>query len=140
MDFCSPDNTTDGYLKKRWKIIDGKRYLIKGGSNPFRQQPFNEVIATEIMARLGIPHVPYQLIWNKDTPYSACEDFIDQNTELIPAWRVMMIMKKSNSTSVYQHFVNCCESLGVKDTVPFLDRMITLDYIIANEPQVHIQE
>ena len=133
LDFSSPDNTSDGYLKKRWKIIDGKRYLIKGGSNPFRQQPFNEVIATEIMARLGIPHVPYQLIWNKDTPYSACEDFIDENTELIPAWRVMMIMKKSNSTSVYQHFVNCCESLGVKDVVPFLDRMITLDYIIANE-------
>ena len=133
LDFSSPDNTSDGYLKKRWKIIDGKRYLIKGGSNPFRQQPFNEAIATEIMARLGIPHVPYQLIWNKDTPYSACEDFIDENTELIPAWRVMMIMKKSNSTSVYQHFVNCCESLGVKDVVPFLDRMITLDYIIANE-------
>ena len=133
LDFSSPDNTSDGYLKKRWKIIDGKRYLIKGGSNPFRQQPFNEVIATEIMAILGIPHVPYQLIWNKDTPYSACEDFIDENTELIPAWRVMMIMKKSNSTSVYQHFVNCCESLGVKDVVPFLDRMITLDYIIANE-------
>ena len=133
LDFSSPDNTSDGYLKKRWKIIDGKRYLIKGGSNPFRQQPFNEVIATEIMARLEIPHVPYRLIWNNDAPYSACEDFIDENTELIPAWRVMMIMKKSNSTSVYQHFVNCCESLGVKDVVPFLDRMITLDYIIANE-------
>jgi hypothetical protein len=133
LDFSSPDNTSDGYLKKRWKIIDGKRYLIKGGSNPFRQQPFNEVIATEIMARLQIPHVPYRLIWNNDAPYSACEDFIDENTELIPAWRVMMIMKKSNSTSVYQHFVNCCESLGVKDVVPFLDRMITLDYIIANE-------
>ena len=133
LDFSSPDNTSDGYLKKRWKIIDGKRYLIKGGSNPFRQQPFNEVIATEIMARLGISRVPYQLVWNKEAPYSACEDFIDENTELIPAWRVMMIMKKSNSTSVYQHFVNCCESLGVKDAVPFLDRMITLDYIIANE-------
>ncbi len=132
-DFRSPDNTTDGYLRKRWKIMDGKRCLIKGGSNPFRQQPFNEVIATEIMARLGIPHVPYRLIWNKDAPCSVCEDFIDENTELIPAWRVMMIMKKSNSTSVYRHFVNCCEALGVKDAVPFLDRMITLDYIIANE-------
>jgi hypothetical protein len=55
------------------------------------------------------------------------------NTELIPAWRVMMIQKKNNSTSVYRHFVKCCESLGIKDVVPFLDRMITLDYIIANE-------
>ena len=133
LNFSSPDNTSDGFLKKRWKIIDGKRCLIKGGSNPFRQQPFNEVIATEIMARLHIPHVPYTLIWNNDAPYSVCEDFVDENTELIPAWRVMMTQKKNNSTSVYQHFVNCCEALGIKDVVSFLDRMITLDYIIANE-------
>lgn len=133
LNFSSPDNTSDGFLKKRWKIMDGKRCLVKGGSNPFRQQPFNEVIATEIMKRLGIPHVPYTLIWNKEAPYSVCEDFVDENTELIPAWRVMMTKKKSNSTSVYQHFVNCCEALGVRDVVPFLDRMITLDYIIANE-------
>lgn len=133
LDFSSPDNTSDGFLKKRWKIIDGRRCLIKGGSNPFRQQPFNEVIATEIMKRLDIPHVPYTLTWNKGAPYSVCEDFVDENTELIPAWRVMLTRKKSNSTSVYGHFVNCCEELGVHDVVPFLDRMITLDYIIANE-------
>ena len=48
-DFSSPDNTSDGCLKKRWKIANGKRCLIKGGSNPFRQQPFNEVIASKIM-------------------------------------------------------------------------------------------
>ena len=40
MDFSSPDNTTDGNLKKRWKTMDGKRCLVKGGSDPFRQQPF----------------------------------------------------------------------------------------------------
>ena len=133
LNFSSPDNTSDGFFKKRWKIIDGKRCLIKGGSNPFRQQPFNEVIATKIMERLDIPHVPYTLVWNKEAPYSVCEDFVDENTELIPAWRVMMTQKKNNSTSVYQHFVNCCGALGVADVVPFLDRMITLDYIIANE-------
>ena len=133
LNLSSPDNTSDGFLKKRWKIIDGKRCLIKGGSIPFRQQPFNEVIATKIMERLGIPHVSYTLIWNKDAPYSVCEDFVNENTELIPAWRVMMTQKKSNSTSVYQHFVKCCEAFGIKDVVPFLDRMLTLDYIIANE-------
>lgn len=133
LNFSSPDNTSDGFLKKRWKIIDGKRCLIKGGSNPFRQQPFNEVIATKIMERLGIPHVPYTLIWNNEAPYSVCEDFANENTELIPAWRIMMTQTKSNSTSVYQHFVKCCEDLGVTDVAPFLDRMITLDYIIANE-------
>lgn len=133
LDFSSPDNTSDGNLKKRWKIIDGKRCLVKGGSNPFRQQPFNEVIASDIMERLGIPHVPYTILWNKDAPYSVCEDFVDETTELIPAWRIIQTQKRSNSISVYQHFVNCCEALGIKDVVPFLDRMITLDYIIANE-------
>lgn len=41
--------------------------------------------------------------------------------------------EKSNSVSVYQHFVKCCKKLGIQGTVPFLDRMIVLDYIIANE-------
>lgn len=133
LNFSSPDNTSDGNLKKRWKILDGKRCLVKGGSNPFRQQPFNEVIATGIMQRLGIAHVPYTIIWDQGAPYSVCEDFIHKDTELVPAWRVLQSKKRTNSTSVYRHFVNCCEALGIEDAVSFLDRMIVLDYIIANE-------
>ncbi len=133
-DFSSPDNTSDGCLKKRWKIIDGKRCLIKGGSNPFRQQPFNEVIASKIMELLGIEHIPYDLIWDDEhNPYSICEDFITDNTELVSAWRIMQTQKKDNQTSVYQHFINCCEKLGIKDAETAIDRMIVLDYIIANE-------
>lgn len=132
-DFSSPDNTSDGCLKKRWKIIDGKRCLIKGGSGLQRQQPFNEVIATEIMKRLAIPHVPYTLLWDGNEPYSVCEDFVTADTELISAWRIMQTSKKSNNVSVYQHFVNCCKELGAPDVVPALDRMIVLDYLIANE-------
>ena len=133
IDFISPDSTTDGFLIKRWKTIDGKRCLIKGGSNPFRQQPLNEVIATEIMNRLGIPCVPYSVVWDGGAPYSICEDFVDENTELVPAWRIIKTRKQSNSTSIYSHFVNCSEALGIMDAVAFLDRMIVLDYIIANE-------
>ena len=94
-DFSSPDNTSDGNLKKRWKIIGGKRYLVKGGSNPFRQQPFNEVIATGIMDRLEIPHISYQVMWNQGAPYSVCEDFVTADTELIPAWRIMQTGRRS---------------------------------------------
>jgi len=133
LDFHSPDSTTDGYLKKQWTIIDGKRCLVKGGSNPFRQQPFNEVIATGIMERLGIPHIPYTVMWNQGAPYSVCEDFITGDTELIPAWRIMQIQKQNNSTSRYQHFIKCCDVLGIQDVIPYLDQMIVLDYIIANE-------
>lgn len=132
-DFSSPDNTSDGNLRKRWKIIEGDRYLIKGGSNPFRQQPYNEVIATEIMKRLGVKCVPYSVTWDNGAPYSVCKDFIGENTELIPAWRIIKTQKQPNNISMYQHFLNCAEKLGIPGVQNFLDEMITVDYIIANE-------
>lgn len=132
-DFSSPDNTSDGCLKKRWKIIGGKRCLIKGGSNPFHQQVFNEVIATKIMERLNIPHVPYTMTWDKGLPYSVCEDFVTADTELVAAWRIINSKKKSNNMSVYQHFVSCCKDFGDANIKQSLDKMLVLDYIIANE-------
>ena len=131
-DLSSPDNTSDGNLKKRWKIIDGKRCLLKSGSNPYSQQTFNEVIASKIMERLGIDHVPYSVTWINDEPYSVCEDFVTKDTELISAWRVLQLRTKANHESEYLHYVNICRELGI-DIVSSLDKMIVLDYIIANE-------
>lgn len=132
-DFCSPDNTSDGYLKKRWKIIDGKRCLLKAGSEPFMQQPFNEVIASKLAKRLGISHVSYHLVWDDGIPYSVCEDFITPDTELVSAWRIMQAKKKDNATSVYRHYLNCCEAFGIQNMARILDQMIVLDYLLANE-------
>ena len=133
IDLRSPDWTCDGNLRKRWAILDGKRCLVKAGSGPFHQQPFNEVIASKMADRLGIPHIPYTLLWDDGISYSVCEDFVTPETELIPAWRVMQIQKKDNQTSVYQHYRNCCEKLGVPGMAHALDQMMVLDYLIANE-------
>lgn len=129
----SPDNTSDGWLKKKWKVIDGKRCLIKGGSGATQQEPYNEVFASRIMERLGIPHVPYSLLVEDNYPYSVCENFITPDTELISAWYIMHTAKKENHTSVYQHYVNCCDRLGVPGIRQALDQMIVLDYLIVNE-------
>lgn len=129
----SPDNTSDGWLKKKWKIINGKRCLIKGGSGAIQQEPYNEVIASKIMERLDIPHVNYSLITEEEYPYSICEDFITPQTELISAWYVMQTEKKPNHISVYQHYVNCCEKLGIPKIKQSLDQMMVVDYLIANE-------
>ena len=66
----SPDNTSDGWLKKKWKIAGGKRCLIKGGSGATRQEPYNEVIASRIMKRLSIPCASYSLLIEEEEPYS----------------------------------------------------------------------
>ena len=131
--FRSPDLTCNGNLKKCWAILDGKRCLVKAGSGPFQQQPFNEVIASKMAERLGIPHIPYTVIWDEGLPYSVCEDFVTPDTELIPAWRMMQTQKKDNQTSVYQHYRSCCKKLGISNMAHALDQMLVLDYLIANE-------
>lgn len=128
----SPDNTSDGWLKKKWVVINGKRCLIKGGSDPFQQEPFNEVLASEIMERLNIPHAKYSLVWENGHPYSVCENFICEDTELVSAAYIVKAEKRPNHVSAYEHFLNCCDKLGIPDVKKSLDQMLILDYLIAN--------
>lgn len=132
IDFRSPDNTSDGWLRKKWKISEGKRILVKGGSAPWHQEAFNEVLASSVMERLKIPHVRYMLMWEEGYPYSVCEDFITSETELVSAWNLIKAEKKENHISGYQHYLNCCERLGIPGVQESIDRMLTVDYLIAN--------
>jgi hypothetical protein len=128
----SPDNTSDGWLKKKWVVEGDRRLLVKGGSDPYYQEPLNEVLASSILERLGVPHARYELVWDKDRPLSICEDFIDTSTELVSAWHVYNTEKKSNNHSSHQHYLSCCERLGIPGVQEGLDHMLALDYLIVN--------
>ncbi len=129
----SPDNTSDGWLRKKWVILDGKRCLIKGGSGAIRQEPYNEVIASKIMEKLGIPHVEYTLQMQGGLPYSVCKDFITPETEYISAWYLMHTKAKPNHISLYQHYLERCDTLGIAEAEQAISQQIVLDYLIANE-------
>ena len=131
MDFRSPDSTSDGLLRKRWKIIGGRRCLIKSGTSPYMQEPFNEVIASRLAEMLGIPAVECRIMEYEGTPCSVCDDFVTKDTELVSAQQVMRSEIHEPGISPYNHLISCCSHHGI-DIVPFLDRMLTLDYIIAN--------
>lgn len=133
LNLSSPDNTSMGNLKKRWQIINGKRILLKGGSNPFRQEPYNEVVACKIAKTLGIDCIDYSIVNIDGYPYSECEDFVDKNTDLITAHQISKILKKENHDSAYSHFLRCCFHYRIKDIVEHLSKMIVFDFIIANE-------
>lgn len=129
----SPDVSANGWLKKKWKIIDGKRCLIKGGDG-FQQQPYNEVIASIIAERLGISHVGYRLGYSvKKLPVCVCENFITKDTEFIAAGSINMVLPFEKGESKYEHFCRCCEKLNIPKYKKSLDEMIVLDYIIANQ-------
>ncbi|MDR3171848.1 MAG: excisionase [Treponema sp.] len=132
LNLMSPDNTSDGWLKKKWVIAEGKRMLLKGGSLPAYQEPFNEVIATAMLSRLKVPHTPYTLTWNGEQPLSVCEDFITTETELVSAWHIFETYKKPNHVSTYQHFLACCDTLAIPGIREHIDHVLVLDYLIAN--------
>lgn len=133
LNLSSPDNTSVGNLKKRWKIVNNQRVLLKGGSNPFRQEPFNEVVASKIANELGIPVVNYSLRYVDGYPYSECADFIKDDEELVTAYQINKVLKKSNNDSNYAHLVKCANKLGIKDFEDYLNKLIVFDFIIANE-------
>ena len=133
IDLMSPCNTSDGWLKKKWKIIDGKRCLIKAGSNPYMQEPLNEVYATKLHERLGCTnYVSYTLLWDNGMPYSVCENFINTDTELVSAISINKSMKKRSQNSTYDHFIQACEWLGIPHMSEFLNYLLVFDYLIAN--------
>lgn len=127
----SPDYTLNGYLNKRWSIEDNKRVLIKGGNNPFNQQPYNEVIASKILLELGhFNFVPYTL---KDNKYSVCPNFINEKTEYVPSSLIRKRLPKKENESYYKHFMRCCKKLGFNERMQEnLDYILLFDYLIAN--------
>lgn len=133
IDLFSPDNTSDGWQKKKWIIIDKKRILLKGGSNPAQQEPLNEVLASMLMRRLNIPHVSYTLTEIDNFPMSLCENFITTETELVSAWHIFSAGKKrQNHISIYEHFLNTCDTIGIPNMREYVDKILVIDFLIAN--------
>ena len=127
----SPNNTTDGRLKKTWIIEKGKRYLLKGGYKNEVMQPFNEVLASMICERFGFEHVPYTLMIVNNRVVSKCECFINTNTELIPAHQILHNI--SIKEKAYEEYIKILEYNDIQDAREKLENMFILDYLILNE-------
>jgi hypothetical protein len=128
----TPDNSSDGRLVKRWAIINGERVLIKAGSPGNYQEPFNEVLAASIMKRLGVPHVGYGLHEENGEYFSRCGNMTDHRRELVYGSHIYETRYKNINDSFYTHYVTCCRKLGVPGIEASLDRMMVIDYLIAN--------
>ena len=131
----TPDMTSNGNYEKRWKIIDGERYLLKAGSKIYNQEPFNELIATKLYERLlnKDEYVEYSVIFDDDKAISKCKNFITKNTELVPAWKINEYYEFLDDEDKYTHYIRCLNNLGIKDAETLTDKMVVCDYIIANK-------
>ena len=129
----TPNNTTDGMLKKAWIIEKGTRYLLKSGYRNEILQPFNEILASEICDRLGFKHVEYTLDTYKDVVVSKCPCFINKDIELITCYQIRNNMQRHDNNEDYEDYIKVLEDNGIKDARTKIENMYILDFLIMNE-------
>ncbi len=129
----TPNNTTDGMLRKAWIIEDGTRYLLKGGYKNEILQPFNEVLASEICERLGFCHVKYTLDTYKDMVVSKCPCFITKDAEFVTCYQIRNDMKRHDNAEDYEEYIMKLEEHGIKNAREKVEDMYILDFLIMNE-------
>lgn len=129
----TPNNTTDGMLKKAWIIENKTRYLLKSGYKNETLQPFNEVLASEICKRLGFNGTKYTIDIYKDVIVSKCPCFINKDTELVTCHQIMNGIKKHNDIEDYEEYIKKLEENGILDARIKIENMYILDYLIMNE-------
>ncbi len=129
----TPNNTTDGMLKKAWIIDNGVRYLLKGGYKNETLQPFNEVLASEMCKRLGFEHVEYTLDKYKDIVVSKCPCFINKDTEFVTCHQIINDMPRHDSIEDYEDYIKKLEKEGIKNAREKIENIYILDFLIMNE-------
>ena len=126
----SPESTSLGMLPKKWERRADGIYLIKKGSGPFTQEPFNELIANKIMNNLEIKNVEYKIEWKNGNAQSVCKNFLKKEQELIHAFDFAHIIKEKSDK--YKEFLSVCENNNIKNIERNIGQMLVVDYIIGN--------
>lgn len=105
--------------------------MLKGGYKQEVMQPFNEVLASMICARLGFYHVPYTIDVINDKIVSKCECFINSSTELVSAYQILH--DQVNKENAYEEYIKILEHNGISNARENIENMFILDYLILNE-------
>lgn len=129
----SPNNTTDGMLQKGWIIENGNRVLVKGTYTPSKEEPINEWLASQISKRFGFDYCDYSVEWNENTKLiSKCNNFINENEEIISAYDIFNSEKKPNHMNDYDFYVSILEKHHVPNAHINMENMFVVDYLLMN--------
>lgn len=129
----SPNNTTDGMLQKGWIIEDGNRVLVKGTYTPSKEEPINEWLASQISRRFCFDYCDYSVEWNENTKLiSKCNNFINENEEIISAYDIFNSEKKPNHMNDYDFYVSILEKHHIPNVRINMENMFVIDYLIMN--------
>ena len=135
----TPNNTSNGQLKKVWIKNNDENYLYKGAGTIHNFEPINEVLASKICQILEVPYVEYKLdvIHSKrqDTLVSVCKCIINKNEEIIPAYSILTEKRDQITKTIddYYLYLKILKEHNVPYAEEYVQKMFILDYIMLNE-------
>ena len=130
-DVCliGPSSSLGGNQKKAWKIMDGRRYMIKESRQPYYQEAVDEVIGSDVCEFLGIPHVDYQKMEYDGRLFSVCSVGITDSEDLITFYDLSNYLDITNNTGALDV---CRKFLAEHDIQDNIDDLIVVDYVLRN--------
>ncbi len=130
----SPDLTTGGVLRKRWKQ-DKKTLrsrLVKAGSRAAKQEPLYEVLVSVLCEKLNINAVNSELCVEGYKVCSCSDNFIDEHTELVTASDIYFSEQRDPDTSVEAHLLNMCEKFRIPGAEQHIKDVTFIDTVSGN--------
>ena len=125
----SPELTTNGALRKAWRLIDGDGiYLYKGGTEGAANagnEPYSEFYACQVAARMGLNAVHYDLERWKGILASKCKLFTNIDLSYIPVGR---IVKSGGIRACLDYYKNIGDEAEEE-----LKSMLVFDAVVYNE-------
>ncbi len=121
----SPELATDGMLPKCWVRENGVIRMKKGGTSlgaNSGNEPYSEVMATQILDRLNYNHVRYKLENFRGKLVSSCDIITDQNTMMLPIYFISPV-------TTIDTVIDFCKGNSLLDD---LHRMLIFDYLSLN--------
>lgn len=130
----SPNASLGGDLRKMWTVEDGRRVLLKAGRGRSNQEPFNEVITTELHRRLLEPgeFVPYDIETRGGVAYSRCPNMLGPDEELVTAWELRQCQPHPKNETLHACWTRTLRGLGLAGQLSSIDKMLVCDYILGN--------
>ncbi len=132
----SSSGTAGTFLKSESTLDQKKKYYKLSNFDAVKgvvgHECVNEIIVDRLLTILGVPHIPYQLIYadievdgNRYSTYLCCSEDFKEKGESKTALDDYYRLNKEAGESPYDF----CVRNGWRE---YVDRMITVDYLILN--------
>ena len=119
-------------VQKAWIIENNNRILVKGTYSPSRQEPINEWLVSQICKRLDINYCNYTIDIVDNKIVSKCNNFINEDEEIITAYDIFNSKQKSNNINDVEHYIKILEENRIQNARKEIQDMILIDYIVMN--------